>query len=284
MTSNITIHCNGGFGNRFNVLVSGLYLAHVCNLKPIIIWESNNWCGAGFNEIFDSDLPVIDKFDPSKFFAENQTLNIIHENQFHVNIEQYHPMGFEDINSVRGFVDSRQQNVFFYTNLIPRWVDIQYVLKHILTSISFRKEIVNKSQEILDQLPNPFYGIHRRKTDFGKSSDEEYLNFVKNNLDKTFFVCSDDRETEQEFAKLPNVKIYEKTNYVEKYVDGDWNAWIVDSTGNGFNFNVSRNSMSVIEAIVDLIILSKSGIIETNMNSTFLHTAILLQERDKLLG
>ena len=54
----IYVHCDGGFGNRYNVLISGLFLAKTLNLHPVVIWKENNWCGAGFHDLFDVDQEV----------------------------------------------------------------------------------------------------------------------------------------------------------------------------------------------------------------------------------
>lgn len=69
------------------------------------------------------------------------------------------------------------------------------------------------------------------------------------------------------FKSLPNVKTFEKTHYVEKLVSGDWNEWITDNEGRKFKFNVNRKRESVIQAFIDLLILSK-----TNMRGNELST------------
>jgi hypothetical protein len=268
------------------VLVSGLYLAHECNLTPIIIWESNNWCGASFSELFDSNVLTLYGFDYATFFNQNPTLNIIHENQFHQPLESIHPGAFSHINEIKALVDEKKMNVFYYTNLMPSWVDMATVYERILPLIPFTKDIKEKAAKFLDQLPRNFHSIHRRKTDFAgisETSDDYFVNVVKNNPNKIFFVCSDDKQTELDFAKYNNVRVRDKASYVNKLVDGDWNTTIQDSTGNIFNFNVDRNSLSVQEAIVDLLILSNSYIVNKHSLSTFLHTATLLNDYSKHL-
>ena len=51
----------------------------------------------------------------------------------------------------------------------------------------------------------------------------------------------------------------------------------MDNEGNEYSFNVERSDESVIDAMVDLLILSKSTILNTS-ESTFLRTALLIQE------
>ena len=49
------IHCDGGFGNRFNALVVGLLIAEMGNFVPIISWPSTNVCRALYDDIFESE-------------------------------------------------------------------------------------------------------------------------------------------------------------------------------------------------------------------------------------
>ena len=88
------------------------------------------------------------------------------------------------------------------------------------------------------------------------------------------YVCSDDKNTEMKFKKLNNVVIYPKSSYVEKFKDGGWNDVITDNEGRRFNFNVNRPKQSVIEAFVDLLILSRTKI-SVNSVSSFLNFAKL---------
>jgi hypothetical protein len=64
-----------------------------------------------------------------------------------------------------------------------------------------------------------------------------------------------------------------KKEYPQKLIEGDWNDRIVDPEGRVFNFNVSRSRQASIEAFIDMLILSKTNIIETNKNSTFFQFA-----------
>jgi predicted RNA-binding protein len=82
-----------------------------------------------------------------------------------------------------------------------------------------------------------------------------------------YFVCSDDKATEDKFNELKNVLVYPKTSYVEKLVDGEWTTKIKDSEGRIFPYNVDRSKQSVIEAFIDLLILSRTNIIIRNKSS-----------------
>lgn len=275
----IYIHCDGGFGNRFNVLLSGLYLAGHAGLEPKIIWNSNNWCGAKFAELFDCNLPV-EPFDYRTFFQQHNTTNIIHENQFHQPIVSYQPNSF-NLNTLKSFIHYQGRDVFYFTNLIPGWVNKTELLSIVVPQVPFRADIVRIAESVIakNTLKQKFNGIHMRKTDFGNSvNEQDYHNLIKQSPETKFFICSDDYETEKRFLQHKNVFGYDKTNYVEKLIEGEWNTNIIDNNNNAWPFNVNRPSASVVQALVDLIVLSHSNIINTNLRSTFLQTALLLKE------
>ena len=84
------------------------------------------------------------------------------------------------------------------------------------------------------------------------------------------------------FTQLDNSFSYKKKKYVEKLTnDGEWRDTIVDDEGNEYSFNIERSDESVIDAMIDLLILSKSTIMHTS-DSTFLKTALLIQQSKNL--
>ena len=101
---------------------------------------------------------------------------------------------------------------------------------------------------------------------------------VKDNPDTHYFICSDDQKLEERFTAHANAFAFPKNKYVEKLTDdGHWRATIEGPDGEEYAFNIERSDESVIEAMVDLLVLSKSTIIPTS-ESTFLKTAQLIQD------
>ena len=116
--------------------------------------------------------------------------------------------------------------------------------------------------------------MHFRKTDFRNNYNESiYESIITTKNDELFFVCSDDMETELKFLQFPNVITFPKLEYPKKLIEGKWNDTIVDSEGRMFSFNVNRSRQASVEAFVDMLILSKTNIIETNPDSTFFQFA-----------
>ena len=48
----IEISCDAGLGNRLGSIVSGLEVARICNLEPIICWRHSHSCYAKFSDLF----------------------------------------------------------------------------------------------------------------------------------------------------------------------------------------------------------------------------------------
>ena len=273
----VYVLCDGGFGNRFNALVSGLHLAQLLYEDPVILWNSNNWCGASWQDLFANDWNI-QQFVPYDFFATHNSLNLIHENQFQVPLVSHHPnhVDLAVIQQLRPGHDS----VFYFYSLLPDWMDQQVLKRDVVQHLRFQPSILEQAREQIQLLGgrDQYWGLHIRKTDMPQGNEDAWHQFVQQHSADRIFVCSDSELTEQEFAVYKNVKSYPKTSFVEKLVPGDWNSLIRDGNGNIWPFNVNRSASSVQQALVDLLVLSQSRIVETNMCSTFLRVAQMLHD------
>ena len=273
-------YCDGGFGNRLNGLVSGLLLAGIAGLKPVIIWPCNNWCGARFGEIFEnSDLQVMER-ELATYVPEKGNFHFfMTEDHLRMGVPNLSPLAASALPEVIQYLQSDSRDVFYHSPLIPGYMEASWVSAQIRL-LRIRGEIQGQASQFMERagLHDAFYGMQIRKTDFGAggADDDALFELVQRAGDKKFFVCSDDQGVEARFRKLPNVAIYEKQAYVEKLVAGDWTALAADHSGRVYPCNVNRSAQSVIDAVVDLLVLSHSEVIKTS-NSTFLNAALLLK-------
>jgi len=129
---------------------------------------------------------------------------------------------------------------------------------------------------IQQRIGQPFYGLHLRRTDLGVGySDEEVSEIAQAHPQSRFFVCSDDPIAEALAAVYPNVVRREKRAYVEKRNDdGNWTAATADGDGRVYHSNIERTTASVLEAVIDLLILAHSEIVGYS-GSTFQNIARL---------
>lgn len=276
----IYVFCNGGFGNRFYSLLTGLYVAYRVGRDPTVIWPVNNWCGAAFDQIFHSPVQFDQDIDYQTLINSKQTVNVLHNNFFDPGIS-WIPAIHTPIDAIVHYIGSTDLDAVIGTDSLPPYVEPSVIKFGLMPLLEFQQDIVDRADQIKKhQAKNQvFYGLHLRKTDAYRYANEHRLfNIVDNNPEQLFFVCSDDAATEQEFNRRSNVFIHDKDSYVEKLVNGNWRTEIVDDNGNRFPFNVNRSCDSVRQAMVDLLLLSHSDLQYNESNlSSFLTVAQLLQ-------
>ena len=257
----LNIYCDGGFGNRYGTLLGGLAVANYHKLRPVVVWRDTSACRLPFNEIFLSDIDVIDR--PLHEFSS--CVLLMHED-FIQGKQNYNINSFESIESLPL---SDCGTYLYNNNWIPEWIDEKLIIeagRHL--------KFVDKIKNFCDQyckkhsVTSFTIGIHLRATDFNTyipKFNREYK-WIEGQPEEKFFVLSDDPSVEKKFNKLDNVVIRRKEHYVEK-----------ENKDIGWCGNIERTSESVMDALIDLTILSKTNIM-VNSPSSFLKTALLLRK------
>ena len=275
-TRSFHIYCDGGFGNRFNGLISGLLLAEAAGIRPVVIWPRNNWCGAAFKDIFENDFEIIER-ELSTYAPEKNNYHfLMTEDHLDMAVQFKSPLNLSTLDEAAYYLNSNGRDVYFHTPLIPSYLPLSSVIEKI-KELKIQPYILNQARDFIsanDLLD--FCGLHIRKTDFGSNSvdDNMFYEVVSNSKGSKYFVCSDDEQVEARFKLLPNVFVYPKKSYVSKKIEGEWNDITLDHSGRAYPCNVERSTQSVIDAVVDWLILSESNIISSSA-STFLRSALL---------
>ena len=282
MTKTIYIHCDGGFGNRFNALTVGLLIAEKGGFDPVILWPSTNWCRSTFNSIFKNEYEVIEQ--DLSYFKKPEDYQFLMHGHFSIpqHIRVMHPSAFGSVSQILDYIRVENKDIVYNHDAIPPYAYGEGGgLQKIVKDLEFSEEITNKADVFLQHYDDNFSGLHLRNTDFydpHKANFNELEKLVKDTPDTHYFICSDDQKLEQTFTQHANAFAYPKYKYVEKLADeGEWRDEIEDEDGKEYAFNIERSDESVIEAMVDLLVLSRSTIIPTS-DSTFLKTAQLIQE------
>lgn len=270
------VFSDGGLGNRLNSLLGGLMSADYTLSQPVICWPINNWCGCNFSDLFATDLPVTNDNLHSIFLEDNRHY-LIHDNQTDKNLLNRYNHNLESLMALKHVTE----DIVYFHNKIPNYFseDLFYEkLKHF----KIKKSIIESVEKFCleNNINRQTKGVHLRKTDHGKQLDSDLLfSQIQSDRNSQYFVCSDDKDTEEHFDKLANVKVLPKTSYVEKLVEGSWTASIKDTEGRNFSYNVNRSTQSVVEAFADLLILSRTNIIIRN-KSSFLGWAKIYSKLD----
>lgn len=273
-------YCDGGLGNRF----ASLLVAYVTQKKYgtawIIAWPTNNWCGASFDKLFDSDFQWNDtEITSYKRFPDDYRF-VIHENPSGAIIgeicDQKNLRSYDDLDLIL----NAGKHVFYTANLLPAFVSApDFMGLDVLIRPS--DKVLGRVTEFLknQSIDHHVKGLHLRKTDFRSNLNvDDLFAEVASTPSQRYFVCTDSKEIQDKFASLSNCVSYEKTDYPQKLKpDLDWNGTITDNAGRHFPFNINRNEKAVLEGWADLLILSMTDIIQTS-NSTFLNLARILKD------
>tara|TARA_R110000851_G_scaffold318615_1_gene482588 strand:+ start:2348 stop:3208 length:861 start_codon:yes stop_codon:yes gene_type:complete len=273
MKNQITIFCDGGLGNRLNSLIGGICTAKKLGRTYIIDWPSNNWCGCFFHDLFDTTIPVV-TYGINELFKNNiENIFMIHKNQTEFKLDRCYIPNERSLKEI----SNKEDHIIYYHDQIPPFVtkdDIINILSEIKIQNSVRDEIIKFC--IDNKIDSTTCGMHLRLTDRNMEININGLyHHIISNPGMKFFVCSDDKETESKFNLLNNVCTYKKTEYVQNLVDGTWNTVITDDSGRSFPYNVNRPKDSVVQAFVDMLILSRTSMMDTNKYSSFLKMARL---------
>lgn len=277
MKQNI-IFCDGGLANRLNTLIFALILKTKFGGDWAISWPINNWCGANFESLFSIDIPVYDHALSYYKEREDQYILVMHENQKDFNEElikyQRYFKNYSDYENVL----CSEKPIIYYHHLVPAFADTNDIAEGIKI-LRINPEILIDAYSfcIRNSIDQTVLGLHIRKTDFGNTVDDEALYQMAEKSDHRFFVCSDDPLVNDRFSKLSNCCVYKKKTFPGKMIeDTHWNGLTTDDQGRTYNFNINRSAHSVYEALIDLLILSKTTHILTS-HSTFLRMSMIFK-------
>jgi hypothetical protein len=269
--------CDGGLANRLNALVFALILRKKFGHAWRISWPINNWCGAALGDLFVPPMAV-DALPLSHYRQHSSVLMLMQENQLDFPAERlvlHHHLTSYD--AWREYLD-RPDGIVYFHNLIPSWVPAADV-HAALQELQLNAEIAQRARQFVEQhrIDAQVIGVHIRKTDFGdKVNDGALFEQVKASP-RAHFVCSDAAEVNQRFGALPNCAVFEKTAFPEKRAkDAAWLHWTADEDGRSFPYNIERSAASVVEGLIDLLILSRCELVPTSA-STFLSMARLFR-------
>lgn len=275
----LEVFCDGGFGNRYNALVSGFALARYFGLDFIVHWPENNWCQAEFGSIFSNSLTVSEKTLSELSGSLNDATNLLHDSlgADTLGVRFRSAYAFNSMDDFNKSVIEGTKRIFFYPALIPNWIP-QELIKESTIALEFNSALVQAAKTFIEQyISHPYYGIHLRRTDLNVGlADSEVQMLAKKYPNEHFFVCSDDPVAEALAAVHSNVHRRDKTSNIEKknLTDG-WTAPTLDDDGRKYYSNIQRGADAVLEGVVDILILGQSRIVGFS-GSTFQNVARML--------
>lgn len=253
---------DGGLGNKFNGLYSALYLSKLYNKQLHINNVRNNMGDFDLNKLFDIPYEYTEFINTEFDKTIPSSIPIfLHKKYFNFNRQTYH---ISNVNS------ECKDFIFLTDRLIIPESELYSTINDLKLNNSI-KQIIN---EFLtkNNINKNTIGIHIRGSDSPRRIDNinHAFNLINQNQNNKIFVCTDEKEISDYIKQYKNIVSYNTTNFTEKFNKSlDWNGSVIDSDNRKWNYNATRNEQSVLDAFVELLILSKTNIITEN-NSSFL--------------
>jgi len=280
MSNTNVAFCDGGLGNRLATLVTACALTLRSKVKWRVVWPENNWCGASFGSLFSTSMQTSASHLTDFGRHLDRYTFVMHENQLKwENAEIVNIAKFRSFDDFLGGVESSKRPIFLYTNFLPEFVGSANFadLTALLKSRADLQKITKTFVEAFG-IDKTVIGIHIRKTDFSQEiNDEGLFRDISGRPRQKYFLCTDDAVVSHRFSQLDNCIVFPKSHYpVRLRGNEDWVAASTDDQGRTFPYNISRSSSSVVEALIEMLILSKTTILHTS-GSSFLRSAQFMQ-------
>ena len=266
--STITIICEGGLANRLGSLLSGVHLSKLYSIPYKVWWPETSWCHCKYNTLFTSDDNI--HIDPLNDVSDVSTLAITHyrDNLLNWVTPKRKVILSNDYVMIPKDLLNQYEHIIWGHNKFPQYIDNTSRIE-LIQELKIHPDILKQADKFIHEhqiSKDNTIGIHIRKTDFGDIVKEKFVyEAIKSHPDLKFFICSDNAEAESLFKELPNTLIYDKSEYVTKK----------DINNINWGDNVFRSEQSVIEAFIDMLILSRTSLQFYVKNSSFAYFSTL---------
>ncbi len=269
MDKTVINYASGGLGNVLLPLSSCKVIAKKTGRKLIICWEPTFACMATFKDLFEEDVEIITKNDLLSFNGVKIYGNI-HDIQFDSTL-----FGNNSLNGIKNkfltlpvdnlnLNDSEQNVIVYHNNILPA-LDIKEVVEEF-RNLKWNSELLSKIDELVKELniDKSVFGVHARATDFNDgigSYSDAISTIIRMNPEARIFLCSDSEEWEVQLNSLFPRNVFTRTK----------KASVVKNNENigTWSNNIFRSADSVVEAVIDIHLLSKTNFIIYNGHSSF---------------
>jgi hypothetical protein len=266
----------GGMGNKFGCIFHAYQLAKETGKELVISSVRNMHGNVGFHHLFSKENNI------SEYENTVTELDTIVPKNIPFLLHKSHFVNCGAINSDRevtyhrGMSHEQLVNHIKTLNSCCYLVDGYHAMQHpnmmtdVVNELKIHEDVLSKVIEICSeyQIDKTVKGIHIRATDWPykqETIDNAYSTIqrlVEENPLQKIFVCCDEQSIEKDLCEqLPdNIIVFDKSSYVKKAVEGTWREDVADVDGRVCNYNTLRDEQSVIEAFIDMLILSRTTI------------------------
>lgn len=253
---NLLATCSSGLCNRLLLLAGAMRAAKLTQRKVLLYWPANTEAGCAFSDLFENDI---------RTFAEGD-LNYLLNTAVTVQLYNAWRMRGPQFPDLAPDGDPQAEIVLVKGWYYPKFSHEEYngrffeSVREQLLSLRPRRALIERAERF--GLPERCLGVHLRRgeafPEFHLSRDEHFEAIMSALLrefpDLKFFLSTDDPATEEKFRG----RFGERVLHLPK-------------TGGG-----RRTREGMEEAMVDLLLLSRTRAIIGNNFSTFSHAASAL--------
>jgi len=282
MNNEIHILTFGGLGNRLSSLAGGLTIAEIYDKTDITVhWFENPACGVAFENIFNfSKIKLGSKIihkDWEETEGEDRLVLETYPNSVYYGHEPNSHTLFVKVreNHYRELAKYRNKIWIYESNLLNFYISIEDQIEIFKQFIQFKKDLVDEAHEFIktNNISKKTLGIHlRRTTDFSANTILPIdlvissIQKLQNNYEN-IYISTDTPEVVPEIEQAVGKCNYRQVSPCLKKGDEPFSPT-----------NIWRGHDQVRDAVVDLIILSKTDFKIYSPYSTFAMWATLLSE------
>lgn len=264
----IISYASGGLGNRILPLASCHDMAKKTERSLAINWEPSKWCNIKFDRLFSNNIENIDfnkiDLDSTVLYADHTS--VVNECTIHTDrkelLEIANKIGCKPIDSISNVVNEKAENIIVYwCDIMNPFNQVEDFFSNLSLASPLKEEVAEFSEK--NSLDKTVYGIHLRGTDF-RTSLEQYDSYIQRAMDQfkdsRFFICSDENSWENELKKKYADRVIirgQKTYAYKKHPESSWVN------------NVHTTEQSVIDGMIDMVLLSKTNILIHHVGSSF---------------
>ncbi len=260
MKNKIISVSQGGLANRIICLINSMKISNVTGRELLLFWPKDKSCNCNFKDLFENDIKEVSKEELKEVITSKDYEIYQNDLKNFKNIK-----GCILIDNAK-FMAFLKEEVRFRTEEIPNELKEKFI--RYLRRIEIKEEFLKIAEEFSSRFNKDTIGIHIRKGDYKTlkgglakvSNDELYIEIMKKELKENpntnFFLATQEEETENKFKDIfdDRIIIYPK-NTKERGDEG-----------------------AVREALIELLLLSKTKKIYGTFESTFSQLASLLGE------
>ena len=299
-SAHVAVWASGGLGNRMAGVINGLWLAHTLKVPLIIYWETDRACGATFDTLFDysSNIKIVQKSPNALLYSailatpKYSYLDTAGHWEFKSFESRITPLNINTGGSGEfmswALLNAKRSSILYINDHVDNSIDLNLLSTVIHQSLSFKRGISLAANKFTsdNKLTLQTIGIHLRATDAARAVN---ITAISADAERRFphalfFVCSDSRKAEDELiARLPKTVRRNKHSYT-KLLEPNLPFRVLKDNGERSFSNIMRDEQSVVDAAIDILILSKIHIPTPRLYGSVISSFVSIAELIKEIG